>query len=169
MFIAPGGYLAKAPDQNPEASAMAFTVPELLVGHDILLPLSGNAQVQYLDITMLAADIDVTEIPDGHPDRDQFHLQRCMPSSTFDLVICDGQVLRTHERAECREKREAERLTLSQLAAGLEHIERDGTMMILLHKVEAWPTLQLLYQFSTFAIIRFSSRGDIVRNRHHFI
>jgi hypothetical protein len=68
---------------------------------------------------MLAADKDVTNIPHVHAHRDEFHLERRLPSRTFDLVISDGQVLRTHERAEYREKRKAARLTLNQLVAGL--------------------------------------------------
>ncbi|KMU83915.1 hypothetical protein CIHG_01699 [Coccidioides immitis H538.4] len=76
------------------------------------------------------------------------------PREVFDLVICDGQVLRTHDRAAYREEREARRLTLTQLALGVEHVRHGGTIVALLHKIEAWDTVSLLYTFSKFSSVQ---------------
>lgn len=92
-------------------------------------------------------------IPADHPDADNFIRERQLQSShQFDLVLCDGQVLRTHaqHRATYREKREATRLTLTQLALGLEHLRPGGTLVMLLHKVEVWDTLMLFRTFDRF-------------------
>ncbi|EXJ89652.1 hypothetical protein A1O3_02719 [Capronia epimyces CBS 606.96] len=75
---------------------------------------------------------------------------------SFDLVFCDGQVLRTHApyRDERRERVEARRLACSQMILALQRIRDQGTLIMLLHKVESWHTLQTLYAFSTFSTVR---------------
>ncbi len=40
-------------------------------------------------------------IPASHPDAGSFSSDRPFLDQQFDLVFCDGQVLRTHERPEC--------------------------------------------------------------------
>src|SRR2546423_6558730 len=75
------------------------------------------------------------------PDARSLLPQQFDPGQLFDLVLCDGQVLRTHVRAPYREMREARRLAVTQLAIGLEHLRIGGTMVVLLHKVEATDTV----------------------------
>lgn len=174
MCAAPGGFLEVALSKNPGAHAVAFSLPESLGGHRMLLPQNANVTLKFLDVTMLAADMgmNVTKtgtrvetitttatmgIPDDHPDKDNFILERQLQSEQlFDLVLCDGQVLRTHKdhRAPYRERREASRLTLTQLALGLEHLRPGGTLIALLHKLEAWDTLFLLRTFNRFSHVR---------------
>ncbi|RYP61489.1 hypothetical protein DL769_007671 [Monosporascus sp. CRB-8-3] len=161
MCAAPGGFLETALEQNPEAQAVAFSLPISEGGHKMLLQPENNPNVtlNFMDVTMLAADMGVPNIPADHPDAANFVLSRQFDSSDkqdalFDLVLCDGQVLRTHPRATYRETREARRLTNTQLALGLEHLWPGGTMVVLLHKLEAWDTLSLLYCFSRFATVR---------------
>lgn len=162
MCAAPGGFLDVALSMNPGAHAVAFSLPESLGGHRMLLPQNENVTLKFLDVTMLAADMmmdddDETttmEIPADHPDKDNFIMERQLQKDQlFDLVLCDGQVLRTHKdhRAEYRERREASRLTLTQLAMGLEHLRPGGTLIALLHKLEAWDTLFLLRTFNRFS------------------
>lgn len=146
--MAPGGFLSSALAQNPSAYALAFSLPVEKGGHEVLLPISRNVNLRFLDITMLAADMGVTEIPEEHADAKNFLRTKILNEPSFDLVICDGQVLRTHARAEYREKREARRLTVTQLALGLQHIKQGGTMIILLHKLEATEVAFLLYTLS---------------------
>lgn len=87
---------------------------------------------------MLAADMGVTDIPEKHPDARKFLPCQMRETQLFDLVLCDGHVLRTHAptRASYRETREPARLKTTQLALGLEHIKPGGTMIVLFHKVE---------------------------------
>ncbi|TKA74652.1 hypothetical protein B0A55_07964 [Friedmanniomyces simplex] len=96
----------------------------------------------------------VTNIPEEHPDHDNFLPRALQLGETYDLVICDGQVLCTHARAKYREGREATRLAVTQLALGLEHLTPGGTMVVLLHKVEAWNTIRLLSKFKQCASIK---------------
>ncbi|KAJ6191954.1 hypothetical protein J3E72DRAFT_366012, partial [Bipolaris maydis] len=102
-------------------------------------------RVRFLDIIMLAAEMDVTNIPVEHPDATNFVFD------PFDLVFCDGQVLQTHCRAEHREKREAWRLLASQLVLALQCVKQDGKIVILLHKLEAWDTVLLPYTLGKFS------------------
>lgn len=45
------------------------------------------------------------------------------------------------------------RLTATQLALGLAHL-RPGSTMVVLHKVEAWPSVGLLHAFARSAAVR---------------
>ncbi|KAL7945319.1 hypothetical protein V8C42DRAFT_322792 [Trichoderma barbatum] len=152
---APGGFLESAMRMNPGAEAMGFSLPPTQGGHEVIMPLGSNVTFRYADITMFAGDMGYTDIPDDHPDAESFVL---VPSidreQRFHLVFCDGQVLRTHARAAYREQWEARRLTATQLAIGLEHVSLGGTMVVLLHKLEAVDTVSLVYTFSKFSSIK---------------
>ena len=152
--MAPGGFLASVLDINPEANALAFSLPATEGGHNVLLPSSSNVETKLLDITMLAADMAVSDIPAKHPDAENFLPGQFIDRAAFDLVICDGQVLRTQKRASYGETREARRLIVTQLALGLEHVRPGGTMVVLLHKVEAPETMSFLHTFSKFSSLR---------------
>ncbi|KAL2833313.1 hypothetical protein BDW59DRAFT_180080 [Aspergillus cavernicola] len=112
MCMALSGFLATALRINPEARALGFSLPK-------------------------SADVGLTDIPCDHPDARNFLPSQFGPGQRFVLVLCDGQVFRNHDRAAYREHKEAGRLTLTQLTLGLEHIKPGGTMIVLLHKVEA--------------------------------
>ncbi|KAJ0412963.1 hypothetical protein BJY00DRAFT_297629 [Aspergillus carlsbadensis] len=156
MCMAPGGFLATALRLNPGACAVGFSLPTEKGGHEVRLPWRANVTLKFLDITMLAADMGVADIdiPAEHPDAPNFLPRQFKPGQRFDLVLCDGQVLRTHDRADYREKREAARLKLTQLALGLGHLQSGGSMVVLLHKVEALDSLNLLHTFEKFAAVR---------------
>ncbi|KAL0929536.1 uncharacterized protein CTRU02_215435 [Colletotrichum truncatum] len=153
MCAAPGGFLHTALELNPKAQAVAFSLPVESGGHKILIPNSKRFQLKFLDITMLAADMGLVDVPVEHPDHSSFLPQQLKPGDLFDLVICDGQVLRTHARKQYRENREAYRLTVTQLCLGLEHARPGSTMIVLLHKLEAWDTVLLLNTFREFATV----------------
>jgi 23S rRNA U2552 (ribose-2'-O)-methylase RlmE/FtsJ len=152
---APGGFLHVALQVNPYANATAFTLPEENGGHPVRIhpkTLSARVDLHNADITLFAADMGVTSIPPSHPDAANFFLDRQIPVDTcFDLVICGAGVLRTHDRAEYREVREAKRLAVTQLALGLEHLREGGTLIMLLHKPEKWEVAQLLHAFDNFS------------------
>lgn len=156
MCAAPGGFLATAMKLNPECEAVGFSLPPSDGGYNVLLPGDQRNYIKFMDITMLAADMGVTNIPEEHPDAGKFLPRQIRETQLFDLVLCDGQVLRTHARARApyRETREPARLKTTQLALGLEHIKPDGTMVVLFHKIEAWDTVCFLHRFSKFSSVR---------------
>lgn len=153
--MAPGGFLSIARAANPGAHALALTLPHVQGGHRVELPKHKHVDVKYVDMNILAGDMDVSRIPQGHEEAERF-LPRMLPKDRkmFDLAICGGAVLRTHERASYREHGEALRLSMTQLAMGLEHLREGGTMIILQHKVEAMRTVRLMHQFSKFSTVR---------------
>ncbi|KAH6868980.1 hypothetical protein B0T10DRAFT_501928 [Thelonectria olida] len=171
MCMAPGGFLAKALSFNPNARALAFSLPASAGGHRVLLPRSLNIEKRFLDITMLAEDMGVRTLPTEHPGVGGFLPRHLEPWQRFDLIICDGQVLRTHSRAFYREKREAVRLTATQLALGLEHVRLGGTMIVLFHKVEAWDTVTTLRRFHRFASVKLfkPKRGHATRSSFYMV
>jgi hypothetical protein len=60
--------------------------------------------VSFRDITLLAGEMGISPsgIPASHPEAASFSFDRPFLEQRFDLVFCDGQVLRTHERLECK-------------------------------------------------------------------
>lgn len=169
--MAPGGFLSVVLKCNPRSTAVAFTLPPSAGGHDVRLPPSARVTTHFVDITMLAEDLGVMTIPSDHPDANNFLPGHIIPEQMFDLVISDGQVLRTHHRHEYREPREARRLTVAQLALGLDHLRPGGTMVVLLHKAEATHTICLLREFAQFCSVRLykSSRYYATRSSFYMI
>ncbi|KAK5690324.1 hypothetical protein LTR17_025971 [Elasticomyces elasticus] len=151
--MAPGGFLDTAMRHNSSSTATAFSLDPKQGGHEVYMPQNPRSKVKYIDITMLAADMGVTSIPEDHPDYANFLPRELSDEQKFDMVICDGQVLREHSRAGYREKREVTRLLSTQLKLGLEHLRSGGTMVVKLHKLEAYDTARLVSQFSKIAKI----------------
>lgn len=60
--------------------------------------------VSFRDITLLADEMGTPacSIASSHPDAASFSSDRPFLEHKFDLVFCDGQVLRTHDRPECK-------------------------------------------------------------------
>ncbi|KAF2790696.1 hypothetical protein K505DRAFT_310901 [Melanomma pulvis-pyrius CBS 109.77] len=157
LCMAPGGFTASVLKRNRYARVCGISLPLSQGGHKIRLPnwqKDSRLQVAFLDVTMLAAEMDVPDIPAEHPDAANFLLDRPFYGEDFDLVFCDGQVLRMHSRAEYREGREAWRLLASQLVLALQRIRVNGKIVALLHKVDAWNTVALLHTLSKFSSLR---------------
>lgn len=150
LCMAPGGFLFAAMQCNPDAIATAYSLPFEAGGHKVLLPENENIKTTMLDITMLAADLNADDIPEGHPDSANFLPKQFSEGREFDIVLCDGQVLRTQPRADYRVYTEARRLSVTQLALGLGHLRPGGTMVVLLHRLEGLITSELLYLFRQF-------------------
>lgn len=152
ICMAPGGYSTSALKYSPHAFVAGITLPYSLGGHQVRIPYGRQdprVEVLYADITMLAEEYGVRIIPADHPDVSKFSAERPWASKEFDLVFCDGQVLRTHatHRARYRERCEAGRLACSQLILAMQRMKPGGTLVMLLHKVEMWQTMKLLSIF----------------------
>jgi 23S rRNA U2552 (ribose-2'-O)-methylase RlmE/FtsJ len=158
LCMAPGGYTASVLKYSPKAQVSGITLPEKEGGHKLLIRrgfADPRIQVTQLDITMLWSEFCAEDIPEDHPDKAEFlHGERPYLNKSFDLIFCDGQVLRTHTRSTYRDRKEALRLSCSQLILAMQRIRPGGTMIILLHKVDAWDTVNLLFQFSSFASLQ---------------
>lgn len=153
LCMAPGGYTACALKYNPGATAFGITLPRTQGGHKVLLR-SPKSNILFLDITMLAKEFGMEMVPLTHPEHASFLNDRPYLEYKFQLIFCDGQVLRTHQRAEYRQHQEAFRLTTSQLILALQRIRAGGTLIMLLHKIEAWDTTELLYILSQFSSVQ---------------
>ncbi|KAL7805132.1 hypothetical protein V8C44DRAFT_341690 [Trichoderma aethiopicum] len=166
---APGGFLEVAMAMNPGAEATGFSLPPSQGGHGVIMPLGPAVTFEYADVTMFAGDLGITDIPDDNPEAASFELvPHIQGDRRFHLVFCDGQVLRTHVRAAYREQWEARRLTATQLAIGLEHVSLGGTMVVLLHKLEAVDTVSLIYTFSRFSTVQLFKPGRAHAKRSSF-
>ena len=143
---------------TPRANVFGITLPKEEGGHELLVRRGfqdERVQVMELDITMLWSEFCSEDIPQDHPDYSKFLPgKRPYRDKSFDLVFCDGQVLRTHARSTYRESKEALRLICSQLILAFQRVRPGGTMIILLHKLDAWDSIKLLFQFSKFADIQ---------------
>ncbi|KAI9752138.1 MAG: hypothetical protein M1835_001132, partial [Candelina submexicana] len=160
LCMAPGGYTWAFLHHHPTAHVCGITLPENMGGHPMLLPHGFNdprIEVQFLDLTMLATEygVPLSTIPPTHPEVSKFSAARPFSDTPhgFSLVLCDGQVLRTHARADCRRDLEAIRLTTAQLILGMQRLREGGTFAILLHKVDAYDSILLLRAFDSFSRI----------------
>ncbi|KAF5610985.1 methyltransferase family [Fusarium subglutinans] len=166
MCAAPGGFVDVASTKTPGIHIRAMSLPVDQGGHDVKI-LDAQVDVEFRDITTLAADMGITkdDVPLNFPGPYDFLFEKVLgDDEKFDLVFCDGQVLRTHPRAEWREPREATRLTLTQTALGLEHLKNGGTMVILMHKLDSWRSFDLIHQFSKMATVKLYKH-----HKHHKI
>lgn len=155
LCMAPGGFSNAIQRRHNAAQISGLSLPLSLGGHPLLLDRSNPAlRVMFADITMLSSEMGVSAIPPDHPDVANFSQDRPYIGESFDLVICDGQVLRTHPRQSYRSELEACRLTMSQLVLALQRIKIGGTLVMLLHRLDYWDSVQLLHTFSTFSDIQ---------------
>jgi 23S rRNA U2552 (ribose-2'-O)-methylase RlmE/FtsJ len=114
----------------------------------------SRLDIKFLDITMLASAMGVSTIPPDHPESEKFLLDPPpFAGQEFDLVFCDGQVLRSQQLEEYRKESEAGRLTTSQLVLAVTRVREGGSIVMLLHKVEVLRTAHLLHTFSKFASV----------------
>ncbi|KAF4340865.1 methyltransferase family [Fusarium beomiforme] len=156
MCMAPGGFVAHALKKTPHLKVRAMTLAKEDKGHAVRL-VDETVQVEFYDVTTLAADMGVVEedIPVAFPGPHGLLFEKVfINEERFDIVICGGAVVHTQQRQEWREKREASRLTLAQLALSLEHLKPGGTMVILLHKPETWRCFHLIQQLSNISKVQ---------------
>ncbi len=111
LCMAPGGFAKAALSRNPSAILRDVSLPTTQGGFGILLHNNWSSTdptariyVRFCDITMLADEMGaaVANIPASHPDAGSFSSDRPFLDQKFDLVFCDGHVLRNHERSECK-------------------------------------------------------------------
>ncbi|TAQ87937.1 hypothetical protein B7494_g3742 [Chlorociboria aeruginascens] len=168
ICMAPGGYTASARKHNSIAKCYGITLSENQGGHAMIFPPSELEGIRYLDITMLAAEYSDKPVPRDHPDRASFDSRRHFRSIKFDLIFCDGIVLRTQQRPSYRDEVEVTRLVTSQLILALQRIVEGGTLIMLLHKVDSWPSTIILYAFSRFANVELFKSSRKHTNRSSF-
>ncbi|KAL8845661.1 MAG: hypothetical protein Q9198_011379, partial [Flavoplaca austrocitrina] len=174
LCMAPGAYTSAMLKQYPGASVCGITLPVRAGGHKMIIPYGPKdprVDVKFLDLTMLLHEFSTraSSIPNDHPDAANFIKSSPFNGQKFELVLCDGQALRTHERAKYRETvREARRLLAAQLIFGMARIKQGGTFVILLHKAEAWDTMCLLKSFCSFAKVTLFKPESAHRQRSTF-
>ncbi|KAF4633576.1 hypothetical protein G7Y89_g4541 [Cudoniella acicularis] len=151
ICMAPGGYTAAVLKYHPNAKAYGITLPIEQGGHPLHIPKNRLAGLKLLDITMLAAEFTDRPLPANHPGRAEFLSVRPFRHYAFDLVFCDGMVLRTQERPTYREENEVTRLSCSQMILAMQRVAEGGTIIMLLHKIDSWGAASILYTFSKFA------------------
>ena len=159
MGMAPGGFTATVLKKHPAATVRGMTLPVDVGGLAVMVPqwnADHRVQIKFVDITMLADEMGVpaTSIPAAHPDSAHFSSERPFLDEKFDLIFCGAAVQRAHPRAEYRESRERLRLTISQLVVALQRIRENGSLVVLLHKPEAWNTMELINMFMRFSKVR---------------
>ncbi|KAH8197334.1 hypothetical protein TruAng_008500 [Truncatella angustata] len=159
MGMAPGGFTSAVLKRHPTVTARGISLPSEAGGLKIMLPewrSDPRIQVDFLDITMLADEMGTpaASIPETHADSMIFTSYRPFLGEEFDLIFCGAAVLRTHPRATYRDSRERLRLTTSQLVMALQRVRDGGSLVVLLHKIEAWDNIELINSFTRFADVR---------------
>ena len=163
LCAAPGGFIATVLKYNPSATVCGISLPNDLGGHQLLVKhgkIDPRVTIRYMDITWLGTEFGL-EPSDFTPPN--LTSEQPFLGQSFDLVFCDGQVLRTHAqyRDQERERHEPRRLTCSQMILALQRIREGGTLIMLLHKAEAWNTMQILHTFSGFADVELFKAEEV--------
>lgn len=158
LCMAPGGYTWSFLKRNRNARAYGITLPVEDGGHSMYLDHGEKDKrvvVEWLDLTLLTAEFGtpVEKVPAKHPEAAKFTAYSPFPGKSFDIVICDGNVLHVH-RHQRNMNREAYRLLFSQLIFGLERTKPGGNFIILLHRVDSWSNLTLLKTFESFSKVQ---------------
>lgn len=166
LCMAPGGFSAIVKKFNPLVLSYGITLPEGDGGHK--LRYTKKCNIKQMDLTMLLKEFGVDKIPDSHPQREDFITERPFETIRFDLVLCDGQVLRTHLRPEYREIFEAVRLTVAQLILALQRLRDGGTLIMLCHKAENWRNIETFALFNRFSRLEFWKPSRIHGKRSSF-
>ncbi|KAL9026596.1 MAG: hypothetical protein Q9196_004760 [Gyalolechia fulgens] len=156
LCLAPGAYTQAVLERYPEASVCGITLPVEAGGHKMSIPYGSQdprVAVEFMDITMLIGEFCVAAftVPQIHPDAQNFIRKSPFAGTEFDLVLCDGQTLRVHERSGKKDDTEPLRLLNAQLVFGMTRIKSGGTFVMLLHKADAYDTVMLLKKFCSFA------------------
>ncbi|KAM0432239.1 hypothetical protein ACHAPT_004777 [Fusarium lateritium] len=170
MCMAPGAFVAHILNKYPKTQVRAMSLPLKNGGYRVRLRHS-NVHVEFRDITMLAADMGMQrkDVPASGPDPGNIQFNKVFSDAEkFDLVLCDGTTLRSHQRTPWRGHREPLRLTLTQLALGLEHLNNGGTMVILLQKLDSWSCFNLIRDFTKFSAVQLFKHPHYHRMRSSF-
>jgi 23S rRNA U2552 (ribose-2'-O)-methylase RlmE/FtsJ len=157
LCMAPGGFVAYFLERFPDGRADAITLPVKEGGHQVVLPFGSrndHVHVTFADVTIFATELGVQGIPEEHPDKQKLLALWPYSQQSYDLVICDGQALRTQNLAEYRKTCEQSRLFNSQLVLALKKVRPGGTIIALLYKSHKWRTFSLLQMFSKFSDIQ---------------
>ncbi|CAO2648220.1 Nn.00g074870.m01.CDS01 [Neocucurbitaria sp. VM-36] len=153
MGMAPGGFTATVLREHPTATVRGITLPQGIGGLEVMLKRwksDTRIHIEFIDVTMLTDEMGrpATTIPDTHPDVERFSSNRPFQDEEFNLIFCGAAVQRAHPRAEYRESRERLRLVTSQLVVALQRLRDDGSLVLLMHKAEAWDTIKIISMFS---------------------
>ena len=156
--MAPGAYTAIILERYPQASVDGISLSVDSGGYKMVIPYGTEDRrvtVEFMDISMLLGEFQLNhdDIPSNYPNPELFITDSPFQGMTYDLVLRDGQILRTHDRPEYRENREPLRLLTAQLVYGMTRIVPGGTFVILLHKADAYDTCKLLQEFDSFSKI----------------
>ncbi|KAL8649319.1 MAG: hypothetical protein Q9210_004471 [Variospora velana] len=156
ICMAPGAYTRAILEQYPGAAISGISLPIRMGGHKMMIrhgAADSRVDVRFADITMFVGEFSThgTNIPSDHPDALNFRRWSPFAGHLFDLVVCDGQALRTHHREGMKANLEPMRLLISQLIFGMTRIRSGGTFVMLVHKVHSYHSVLLLKDFCSFA------------------
>lgn len=153
LGMAPGGFSMAVLWRNNTANIRGISLPSSQGGHEIMLrkDTCKGVRIKFLDVTMLAAEMGVADIPPSHPDAAAFSAERPFLNDQFDLAFCGAQVLHTQPRLDYRQLCERSRLRTSQLVLAMQRLRPGGTLMILLNRADSWDTARILADIDKFS------------------
>lgn len=177
LGMAPGGFTSAVLARHPTAIVKSISLPHELGGLRVMLPrhlLISRVEVEYGDLTLFAGDmgIDRTSVPVAHPDSTSFCFRRpFFEKGGFDLIICGATIQRAHDRAEYRESCERLRLKTSQLVIALQRLCDGGSLVVVLHRIESWETIELIHAFTQFSKVCLfkSQRKHAIRSAFYMV
>ncbi|KAJ5761171.1 hypothetical protein N7520_008327 [Penicillium odoratum] len=153
LCMAPGGFTTAAAKNLTEPMIDGMTLPPEIGGYEVIAK-SFCQRIIYSDITMYPTEMGYAgHVPEGHPDARKFETNQPLLGNRYSIVFCGGAVGRDHPRKDYRKDCEGTRLIVSQTVFAMNHLNPGGSIVLLLHRVEAWDTVCILNAFNQFSEI----------------
>jgi 23S rRNA U2552 (ribose-2'-O)-methylase RlmE/FtsJ len=147
LCMAPGGIMSYILKRQPRVAADAITLPSSQGGHDVLFKPSrndGQLNRPHADLTMFASELGVNAIPSNHPEAAELGAEWPFTTFAYDLILCDGQNLRTHRLLDYRRGKQQARLFNAPRIIDLRRVRPGGTFVVLLHRADMWRVFTLV-------------------------
>jgi 23S rRNA U2552 (ribose-2'-O)-methylase RlmE/FtsJ len=162
--MAPGGFTKTMLRSHRDVKIRGIILPLELGGLEVMLPrwkTDSKIFLEFLDVTMLAEEMgrSIKSIPTKHTDVARFSSKRPYQGEIFDLVFCGATAQRAHARADYRESSERLQLVTSQLILALQRLRDHGSLVLVLHKPEAFNTADVIRTFTRFSSVSLFKPG----------
>ncbi|THY89335.1 NAD(P)-binding protein [Aureobasidium pullulans] len=151
--MAPGGFVKTALKINENAKVESFSLPPEQGGHRVLIARKSTA-ITFMDVTMFAGEFGLPDVPEHQTEWAGMRQEWPYSTSHYDLIICDGAVLRKQYPEDHKASIERVRLTCAQLYLGLKRIRNGGNMITLLHKTNNLRNFRLIHMFYQFSSVQ---------------
>ncbi|KAK1147373.1 hypothetical protein N8T08_001454 [Aspergillus melleus] len=158
LCMSPGGIAASVEKVLPESTIDAIILSTPLGGYNVMNPQIFRS-IMHTDTTIY--DLVDEGVVEKDIETRLFDITRPYLGDPYDLIFCGSAVTKEQPRGEYHSYCEAIRLSVSQLVFALDRLKKGGSLVLLLHQIDAWHTVCILHALSRFADIQVYKHPEI--------